>query len=48
MKIEVGEPRIIHQGPPSEDCPWGVMQFPFVFKAKDGKIYVKMLAVAEN
>ncbi len=48
MKIKIGDPRIIHQGPPSEDCPWGVMQFPFVFKAKDGKIYVKMLAVAEN
>ena len=48
MKIKIGEPTIIHQGPPSEECPWGVMQFPFVFKAKDGKIYVKMLALAED
>ena len=42
MKIKVSKESVVLQGPAYEDTIWGVMQFPTVFKTKDGKIVVRV------
>lgn len=41
MKISVSKESVVFQGPASEDCIWGEIQFPKIFKNPDGTIAIR-------